>query len=219
MTRPADPDRRPAGEARDEEILDAAVDVLSDVGYDRFTMDAVAARARAGKATLYRRWASKAELVVDALTRVEASRASHAGDDGADGGRPDLRGELLSLCGKGPGITDERNLSVVSGLLTAMHRNPELARTFHERFLAPRQAEMQAVFERARARGEVRQDADLELLGQVIPGQIYYCMFAGSGAVAPELIVRVIDEVVLPAALRCPPGATSDGASTSTTRT
>ena len=52
---------------REREILEAALEVLADVGYDRLTMDAVATRARASKATLYRRWNTKVGLVIDAL--------------------------------------------------------------------------------------------------------------------------------------------------------
>ena len=192
--------RRSAGEARDDQILDAAIAVLAEVGYDRLTMDAVAARARAGKATLYRRWASKAELVVDAVGRVDADGALLAPD--TDTGT--LRGDLLGLCCEGVGATDERILSVVSGLMTAMRRDPDLAATFKERFLSPRQERMRRVFERARARGEIRDDADLDLLGQIIPGQIFYCMFAGTGQIDPGLVVSVVDGLVLPAAMRCP---------------
>ena len=58
---------------REGEILDATLELLLDAGYDRLTMDAVAARARASKATLYRRWSTKASLVVDALIRSKHS--------------------------------------------------------------------------------------------------------------------------------------------------
>lgn len=59
--------------AREGEILDATFDLLAEVGYDRLTMDAVAGRARAGKATLYRRWDDKCSLVVDALLRAKGA--------------------------------------------------------------------------------------------------------------------------------------------------
>ncbi|HEY9378647.1 MAG TPA: helix-turn-helix domain-containing protein, partial [Jiangellaceae bacterium] len=65
------PRPRVAGE-REDEILDATVRVLVNVGYDKLTLDAVAAEARASKATLYRRWKGKAELVVDAVHRAKA---------------------------------------------------------------------------------------------------------------------------------------------------
>src|ERR1700726_2599355 len=77
------PARRPLGrrrdESRDPEILRAALDVLAETGYERMTMDAVAARARTGKATIYRRWASKAQLVVDAVAST-----GHTGIAAAD---------------------------------------------------------------------------------------------------------------------------------------
>ena len=73
---------------REQEILDAALVVLADVGYDRLTMDAVAHRAKASKATLYRRWSSKATLVVEALARTKGTPP--VPDTG------DLRSDLLT---------------------------------------------------------------------------------------------------------------------------
>ena len=61
---------------REQEILDAALEVLAEVGYDRLTMDAVATRAKASKATLYRRWTNKLTLVIDALVAAEGARPS-----------------------------------------------------------------------------------------------------------------------------------------------
>src|SRR3954451_7532673 len=84
---------------RERQILDAALEVLAEVGYDRLTMDAVAHRAKASKATLYRRWNSKATLVVEALARTKGVPV--VPDTG------DLRGDLLSaFCGHG-GLTDQ----------------------------------------------------------------------------------------------------------------
>src|SRR4051812_36234857 len=85
---------------REQEILDATLDVLVDVGSDRLTMDAVAAAARASKATLYRRWSSKAVLVIDALLSQKAPQS--VPDTG------NLRDDLLgTFCGMG-GLTDRR---------------------------------------------------------------------------------------------------------------
>src|SRR5262249_3725608 len=82
---------------REQEILDAALEVLPDVGDDRLTMDAVAQRAKASKARLYRRWTSKAMLVVDALGRMKAPPVL------PDSG--DLRTDLVTaFCGMG-GLT------------------------------------------------------------------------------------------------------------------
>ncbi len=83
---------------REQEILDATLEVLGDVGYDRLTMDAVATRAKASKATLYRRWNGKVSLVIDALLSVKST------PEQPDTGN--LRDDLIqSFCGLG-GLTD-----------------------------------------------------------------------------------------------------------------
>ena len=72
--------------ARESEILDATVRLLVDVGYDKLTLDAVAAEARASKATLYRRWKGKADLVVDAVHRAKACGGPLDVDTGSSAG-------------------------------------------------------------------------------------------------------------------------------------
>ena len=79
---------------REQEIFDATLQVLEEVGYDRLTMDAVATAARASKATLYRRWNGKVALVIDALLSQKGPHES------VDTGT--LRGDLLAtFCGVG----------------------------------------------------------------------------------------------------------------------
>ena len=114
------PSVRPRVEGeRELEILDATLEVLADVGYDRLTMDAVAARAKASKATLYRRWNDKASLVVDALLVVK--HTAETPDTGT------LRGDLIaSFCGLG-GLTDEQGVATFASVLTAISRDKEFA--------------------------------------------------------------------------------------------
>lgn len=182
--------------SRDAAILHAAVEVLAEVGYDRLTMDAVALRAHAGKATLYRRWASKAELVVDAVGFLEGPEPVAEPNTGS------LRGDLLGHCCSGAlSATDERMLSVLGGLITAVRRDGDLALAFTERFLRPRRARLETVFARARSRGELKADADISLLVQIIPGQVLFRLIAGDGPVDEDYITRVVDGIVLPAAI------------------
>src|SRR5690349_8415936 len=95
MTKIAQQVHRPRVEGeREDEILDATVDLLMEVGYDRLTMDAVAREARASKATLYRRWETKASLVVEALARGKTAPHVEEHDTGS------LREDLLAtFCG------------------------------------------------------------------------------------------------------------------------
>src|SRR6478609_4178139 len=120
MTPTGGPRPRVEGE-RESEILDAALVLLCRVGYDRLTMDAVAQRAKASKATLYRRWSSKARLVIDALHQGH----SHQDDVAEPADTGSLRGDLItSFCGAG-GITDKPEVAGFAAILTAIARDPE----------------------------------------------------------------------------------------------
>ena len=127
---------------REQEILDATISGLAEVGYDRLTMDAVATEAKASKATLYRRWSSKPELVVDAV----CSHKEHppVPDTGT------LRGDLLAAyCGMG-GLGDQRSMAVLAAVVTAMARDEEFASVYRRDFIGPKQSAMLLVMERAR---------------------------------------------------------------------
>ena len=179
---------------REEEILDATVAVVAELGYDRLTMDAVATAAKASKATLYRRWSTKAELVVDAISRAKGCPMPEDVDTGS------LRGDLISMsCGEG-GFTDELPMSVIAGLITALHRDADLQTAFHDRFLAPRQQVTQKVYERAVQRGEIAPDVDIELLSVTLPAVVIHQAYVLGVEPTDDLILRVIDNVILPAA-------------------
>jgi AcrR family transcriptional regulator len=179
---------------REDEILDATVTVVAELGYDRLTMDAVATAAKASKATLYRRWSTKAELVVDAISRAKGCPLPEDVDTGS------LRGDLISMsCGDG-GFTDEMPMSVIAGLVTALHRDPDLQKAFQERFLAPRLQLTHKVYERAVERGEIAPHVDIELLSVTLPAVIVHHAYILGVPPTDDLILRVIDHVILPAA-------------------
>ncbi|TDO43159.1 TetR family transcriptional regulator [Kribbella sp. VKM Ac-2527] len=189
------PRQRPRVEGdREEQILEATVDVVADLGYDRLTMDAVATAAKASKATLYRRWSTKADLVVDAISRAKGCPVPEAVDTGS------LRGDLIALsCDEG-GFTDKLPMSVMAGLLTALHRDPDLQRAFQELFLAPRIAVTNRIYERAVERGEIAAGVDVALLSTTLPAVIIHHAFILGVEPTEDLILRVIDNVILPAA-------------------
>ncbi|TCC53762.1 TetR/AcrR family transcriptional regulator [Kribbella capetownensis] len=179
---------------REEEILAATVTLVAELGYDRLTMDAVATAAKASKATLYRRWTSKAELVVDAISRAKGCPMPDNVDTGS------LRGDLISLaCGTG-GFTDEMPMSVMAGLLTALQHDAELQKAFQQRFLAPRLGLVATIYQRAIDRGEVSPAVDVELLANTLPAVIIHHAFLLGVEPTDDLILRVIDNVILPAA-------------------
>lgn len=186
---------RVAGD-REQEILHATLDVLADVGYDLLTMDAVATAARASKATLYRRWNGKVALVVDALLSQKGRPPSP--DTGT------LRSDLLAaFCGMG-GLTDRRQTAVLASVVTAIARDEEFAEAFRRELIGPRTAATRAIFERASERGELRDDLDLDLLATALPGIVLHHHVVLGRHPDQALIASVVDQVILPAALRHP---------------
>ncbi len=118
---------RPRDECREGQIRRAALEVLAEVGFDRLTMDAVAERAGAGKATLYRRWPSKGHLVVDVLGHLGVGLGP-PGDarSGPGASGSDLRGDLRVVLAVAFGGDDPVRQRVVVGLASALCRHPDL---------------------------------------------------------------------------------------------
>ena len=195
MTPTGGPRPRVEGE-RESEILDAALVLLCRVGYDRLTMDAVAAEAKASKATLYRRWTSKPSLVVDAILRTKEALQAPEVDTGS------LREDLVQMaCGHG-GLTDTRSAEIMAGLVTALHHDPDFAVEFRTRVLGPKLEIGRRVFERARARGEITADLDLDLLSSALAGIILHRSFVLGLPADEKTVAQVVDEIILPAATR-----------------
>jgi AcrR family transcriptional regulator len=181
---------------RESEILDATLELLGRVGYDRLTMDAVATESKASKATLYRRWTSKSSLVVDAVLRTKEALQAPDADTG------NLRDDLLQMaCGHG-GLTDTRSSQIMAGLVTALHHDPEFAVEFRTRVLGPKIESTRAVFQRARDRGEITADLDLDLLAPALAGIILHRSFVLGLPADEKTVAQVVDEIILPAATR-----------------
>ncbi|GAA2152520.1 TetR/AcrR family transcriptional regulator [Nocardioides koreensis] len=177
---------------REQQILDATLEVLADVGYDRLTMDAVATRAKASKATLYRRWNGKVSLVIDALLSAKSTPALP--DTGT------LRGDLIaSFCGMG-GLTDEQSVATFASVITAITRDQDFAEAFRREVIGPKAQISRTVFERARDRGELAPDVDIDLLAPALAGIVLHRVYLMGELPDEALITRVIDQIILPAA-------------------
>ncbi|MDR6906221.1 AcrR family transcriptional regulator [Agromyces sp. 3263] len=190
---------------RDPEILDAAIDVLAESGFDGMTIDMVAARAKAGKATIYRRWPSKADLVLDAVACMKAADLDpeRLPDTGT------LRGDLVAMIRPRSIEEGERKLRIMGGLFGLISSSPELATAVHEAILEPRLAVNRLFLRRAVDRGEISANRDIELLARVASGMAAFRMLVEQQPLDAEYLTSLIDHVILPAAGIAPEAGTT----------
>lgn len=200
---------RRRGEVLERAIYAAVLAELGARGFGRLTYEGVADRAGTGKAALYRRWPTKVELVVSALTHAlpELGPISTTGE---------LRGDLLScLRSMADGLAGPTG-TYLRGMIGELHQHPELATALRQRLLAPRQESLRAVLAAGVQRGDVRPDAlapecvdaGLALLRQ---------RFLELGPGLPdETITAIVDNVLVPMVRRLPePTPAADRAGTS----
>ncbi len=178
---------------RDAVILDAALSVLSTQGYDGMTIDLVAAEAGMARATVYRRWATKAELVLDAVSRlsqadVDVERLPDTGS---------FRTDMLAISASYDEEEQHVRLQVMVGLLSLAHADPRLAEAAMRSGIGPWIAAHRALMQRAIDRGEFP-PADIDTLSQVIP-MLYVARAVQRLPINGDLGDRLLDHVVIPA--------------------
>jgi len=181
--------------SRDSDILDAALAILAEVGYDGMTIDMVASRAKAGKATLYRRWASKGELVIDAVAcmkKIEVDEAKLP-DTGT------LRGDLIALIKPHSLEEAEKKLQIMAGLVSMLASAPELSEAANAAIVEPRVAVNRVLMRRAVDRGEISSNCDIETLSLITPAMAAYRVLILRKTVDRDYIMSLIDGVMLPA--------------------
>jgi AcrR family transcriptional regulator len=181
--------RRGAG--RREAICEAVFELLAEVGYDRMTMDHVAERAHASKATIYRTWADKPEMVVDAIVQ-------HFGEEPPPVDTGSLRGDLLDLMDRACTAANRADGDVITGLITAAGHTPALATAMQRTILESKAFLFQTIVARAVARGELPQGTDAATLQEVMHAMIVSRKTWQCGPMSDEFAVHVVDDVLLP---------------------
>ena len=205
-TRPQRPMGRPREQRADRAILRATLELIAAHGVGDLRMDVVAERARVGKATIYRRYRSKDELVTAAVAALV--REIGVPDTGS------TRGDLLALM---QGAVEVYSGSVEAGvmpaLVDAMSRDPELARFVRQGFLAERRTALRVVLERGVERGDLRPDLDTELALDVLGGPLFYRLLITAGPIDEALAEGVVELILRGFAPTVPPNLDNKGAS------
>ena len=185
------------GADREAAICQAVVELLNEFSYESVTMDAVAARAKASKATIYRRWANKDELVVDALRGMVVGRDLVLPDTG------NLRDDILGWIERQmqDPILVAINTAALKVLVYAASSDPGLAQQMRTSIRDAQLAAWQMLLQRALARGELQREVDAGLLFEVIQGQ--FCARAGIDADAVDVgyVEHLVDDVMMPVIL------------------
>ena len=189
---------RPRDESRDAAILAATLEVLGEVGYDLLTIEAVATRAQASKATVYRRWDGKATLVVDAIK----STGPQAGPDGdAPCYWPDtgsLREDLLAGARAFVQRLTSEEGALLCAVMTAQLRDPELAAAMRAKSFEDKLRSCRLLAERAIARGELSSTAGVDTFVEVLPAMMFNRLLLSGQPLDEEFVVHVVDDVALP---------------------
>jgi AcrR family transcriptional regulator len=176
---------------REAEILAIAIELVSEVGFDRASLDAIAASAGTSKATLYRRWSNKSELIVEAVRRRTGVSFSFT-DQGS------LRADVLCALNV---LTDWllRDAAMLRALVGAGKRDPLLRAEIDRQLAQPNDAMWENfVIDRARERGELRSDVDLSWLNELCQAVLLSRLLLYDAPVSDAYLERLADEVVLP---------------------
>ncbi|WP_461152907.1 TetR/AcrR family transcriptional regulator [Saccharopolyspora tripterygii] len=192
-----EPSRPPAGRgrprdaSRDAALRQAAMEVLAQVGYRALTMDAVAAHARAGKATIYRRWDSKLDLVIDTCNELVQRRIPEPdlGSVAADLGEF-LRSFATLLTGPVG--------KAAQALVGELPHEPELALKFRESFLLPQRDVLRRIMERGVQRGEISPDAPIDTVGELAGAGLIYRLMLADEPLDTTFVDRLLNEGLLP---------------------
>jgi AcrR family transcriptional regulator len=181
---------RPRSIEVDTSILEAAIELFTELGYDGLGVEAVAARAGVSKATIYRRYPGKVELVIAAAEALGRSAKGPTPDTGS------VREDLRAL---GSGyrrlLEDSEAGRSIPALIVARHRDPELAEA-HRAFVAARRAEAAGIVRRGVERGEIRADADVELVVDLVAGPLFHRILINGDALDAGYVDRLVEAVL-----------------------
>jgi AcrR family transcriptional regulator len=184
--KPPDPTRR--NQRSRQAILTATADLLGEVGYTKLTVEAIAARAGAGKQTIYRWWPDKGAVVLDAYLALVGADGELTFPD-----RGDLEADLRLVLGSTvDSLADPVFERRYRALLAAIQDDPELAAALLDRLLKPWLAATRKRLRTAQRAGQLRNDLDLEVAAELLYGPVYYRWLLRTGPITREYLDAVV---------------------------
>ena len=186
---------RRRGEALERAIHAAVFAELAEVGYAAFTIESVAARAHSGKASIYRRWPTKQDLVLDAFCGKfgETMQLIEGSLDDDTATRDVLLQMGRRMCEVSAEATEA--IRVAAG---EMSRDAELSAALDERVNCPKRELLLQVLRRGVERGEVRPEAACEMFTEVLPAMIMFKLILQNQAVSDDALISIVDDILMP---------------------
>jgi AcrR family transcriptional regulator len=179
---------------REAELLAVTLRLLQEHGYDGLTVDAVASAARASKATVYRRWPSKAELVLAAFNEG-VRQVAVPPNTGT------LRGDLLQV-GEICGEQVHQHASTIRAVLVEASRHPELNDALQHQFIEQRKALVQHILRQAVERGEIAEAALTDELWDLLPGYLIFRSIIPGSPPTHSTVQALVDNFIIPGLTR-----------------
>ncbi len=179
---------RPRSEQADQAILSAALELFAECGPDGLFIEQVAARAGVGKATIYRRWPGKEDMLVDALATVGTQLPEPQGKSV----RADLIALLSAICRE---AADPRRARLFALLQGEGRRYPRLMAKYLETVVQPQRERVRSVLRRGVATGELRENTDIEAASFLLDGAVLESMY-GPGQTDARYARRVVEELL-----------------------
>ena len=180
---------RPRSERADRAIIDAALTLFAESGPEGLCIEKVAARAGVGKATIYRRWPGKEDLLLDAFAALQAPLPEPAGRSV----REDL---VLVLTAMRDAVADPRRAREFALLLGEGVKYPRLMARYVTTVLEPRREVIRGILRRGAASGELRDDVDIEAAQFMLTGAVIARGKYEPGSFPPGYVERVVDELL-----------------------
>lgn len=180
---------RPRSESSKIAILNATIDLLEKSGYSTLTIEAIAAHAGVGKATIYRWWANKSFLVFDAFLM---STETHIYFLEKTSIRENFRQQLHTLANILNGTLGRTMIALVA----ESGEDSELAKAFYTNYLNPRREDAKMILERAIAQGEIQSTINIDVASDMLYGPIYFRILIYKKKVDAEFIDTLVDQVM-----------------------
>lgn len=183
-------DNTPSADPRVERsrrlICDAALDELAEVGYGAMSIESIAKRAGVGKATIYRHWSGKLDLLASAVDSISTQM-----DVSPEGTVRDRAIELLTWLANY--LSDGGPASACMPAMVSAAQYDESVREFHHRFSAERRAILIGIIDDGKRAGEIRNDADSQMLAEMLVGPLFYRRLMTSGTFPAADVDKIVD--------------------------